>query len=223
MFETLFTPAGWAFSIWSLIYGGLACFTVYQFLPSQADDRVAQQVAGLFIASCMLNLGWLFAWHFLFTGLSFVFMAALVITVAEIYRRVTNRRSKRTAAYRLLVALPFRIYLGWLLVAAMANLMAMLQARGYDWLPLDQFGFALILLGVTVLLGVLALLLRHDLFLNLALVWGLVAVAFGPASTTLMLSASLAAAAILLGACAWQVVRQRNARSAAVNGGLGAG
>ena len=210
LFENMFTPAGWAFSIWSLIYLGLTCFTLYQFLPSQANDRVVQQVAVLFTASCLLNVAWLFAWHNLWIGVSFIIMLALLACVAFIHWRVSSRAQDRTLAHRLMVALPFRIYLGWLLVATMANFMAWQVARGADWAPLGEAGHTLVLFAITVVLGVIALLLRHDLFLNLVLIWALVAVAFGPAASGLTMAGALVAVALIIAAIVWQVLRRRD-------------
>ncbi len=209
MFQNLFTPAGWAFSIWSVIYIGLAAFTLYQFLPSQADDRVAHQVAILFTVSSLLNLSWLLAWHFLWIGLSMVIMLALVITVALIYLRVTSRKVDRTLAHRLMVALPFRLYLGWLIVATLANLAALLTARGWDWAPFGETGFALVLVGVAAIVGLLALLLKRDHFVILPVAWGLVAVATAPGQPTVLLIGGLLAAALLLAIAIWQIWRRR--------------
>lgn len=209
MFENMFTPAGWAFSIWSVIYAGLAAFTLYQFLPSQADSPVARQTALLFTFSCLFNIAWLLSWHFLAIPLSFGFMLALLATLILIYLRVTRRRPNHTVAYGLMVALPFRLYLGWIIVATSANLMALLTARDWDFAPFGETGFVLLLAGVTVMAGLLALFTRKELFVNLVLIWGLVAVAFGPASTSQIMVGSLAGAAILLAAVVWTVVRGR--------------
>ena len=36
-YPTVLTPAGYAFSIWGLIYVGLIAFTIYQLLPSRLE------------------------------------------------------------------------------------------------------------------------------------------------------------------------------------------
>ena len=52
-YPTILTPAGYAFSIWSLIYLGMAAFSVYQFLP--ANLVRFRPVRSLYIFSCLLN------------------------------------------------------------------------------------------------------------------------------------------------------------------------
>ncbi len=209
MYQNLFTPAGFTFSIWSVIYAGLVAFTLYQFLPSQADNRVVQRVAVLFIISCLLNVGWLLAWHFLWIGFSVVLMALLLLTLIVVYLQVTGRAKERTPAYRLMVALPFRLYLGWISVATMANVSAYLVSTGWTGGPLSETGWALSLMGAVVILGLLALWTRRDLFFTLVLVWGLAGIAAGQAHETAVLIGGIAAALLLLAATVYFVIKQR--------------
>lgn len=209
MYQNLFTPAGFTFSIWSVIYVGLIAFTLYQFLPSQADDRVAQRVAVLFIISCLLNLSWLLAWHFLWIGLSVVLMGLLLLTLILVYVQVSGRANGRTLAYRLMVALPFRLYLGWISVATMANVSAYLVSTGWTGGPLSETGWALTLMGAVVVLGLLALWTRRDLFFTLVLVWGLAGVAAGQAHETPVLIGGIVAALLLLAATVYSIIRRR--------------
>lgn len=211
MYANLFTPAGFTFSIWSVIYAGLIAFTLYQFLPSQANSKVVQRVAVLFIVSCLLNLSWLLAWHFLWIGVSVILMVLLLLTLIAIYVQVTRRDRDRTLAHRLMVALPFRLYLGWITVATIANISAYLTSTGWDGAPLGEVGWALLLLGATVVLGLLALWTRRDLFYALVLVWGLAGVAVGQAQETAVLIGGIIAAALLLAATVYTIIRGRAA------------
>src|SRR6185436_13362776 len=58
---TIITPAGYAFSIWSLIYVGLIAFSVYQALPANLSRFRVQR--NLYIVSCLLNCAWIYFWH----------------------------------------------------------------------------------------------------------------------------------------------------------------
>ena len=40
----LFTPSGYVFSIWSLIYLGLIVFTIYQILPARRDGELVNRI-----------------------------------------------------------------------------------------------------------------------------------------------------------------------------------
>src|SRR5688572_30707091 len=60
-YPTPITPAGYAFSIWSLIYVGLIAFSIYQLLPKNAARF--RNVRSLYILTCALNCGWIYMWH----------------------------------------------------------------------------------------------------------------------------------------------------------------
>jgi len=53
---TLITPAGYVFSIWSVIYILLAIFVVFQLLPGERRRELREKVGWLFVASSILNI-----------------------------------------------------------------------------------------------------------------------------------------------------------------------
>ncbi|MGZ8551175.1 MAG: hypothetical protein ACXWV2_10960, partial [Chitinophagaceae bacterium] len=56
--QNLFTPAGYAFSIWGLIYLGLFAFVIYQgrsLFTKTADDRIVLKIGWWFVVSCLSN------------------------------------------------------------------------------------------------------------------------------------------------------------------------
>ena len=61
MYPVLLTPSGYAFSIWGLIYLLLAGFVVYQFLPSSWKRDSITRLGYWFLASCVFNVAWIFA------------------------------------------------------------------------------------------------------------------------------------------------------------------
>src|SRR5699024_2789607 len=62
-YDTLFTPAGYAFSIWSLIYLMLVGFVIYQALSlfkfkKVKNDDFVLQIGWWFIITCICNCLW---------------------------------------------------------------------------------------------------------------------------------------------------------------------
>ena len=45
--KNYFTPAGYVFSIWGLIYLGLIAFAIYQVLPAQRDNPLLKRIGYL--------------------------------------------------------------------------------------------------------------------------------------------------------------------------------
>ena len=76
-FDILFTPAGYVFSIWGLIYTMLIVFSIVQVLPSYQRPEVAA-ARPWYLLSAAGNMSWIFAWHYELIPLSLVFMLALL-------------------------------------------------------------------------------------------------------------------------------------------------
>ncbi|MDG0812191.1 TspO/MBR family protein [Cohnella rhizosphaerae] len=104
---TLVTPAGYAFSIWSVIYLLTLGYVVAAFLPSRRGDKTMGATAPWFFASCLFNVGWLFVWHSeRYTASAFV-IVGLLLTLVGAY--LSSRPAARVAHDRagfFLIALP---------------------------------------------------------------------------------------------------------------------
>src|SRR5690625_45326 len=89
-YQSLFTPAGYAFSIWSLIYLGLFAFVIYQgrsLVKKEADDEVVFQIGWWFVITSIANIFWLLAWLYEYIGLSVLIMILLLFGLTMIILR----------------------------------------------------------------------------------------------------------------------------------------
>ncbi len=89
-YPTLFTPAGYTFSVWGVIYLLLAGFVIYQALPRSASNPRLVAARPLFVLSSVLNALWLVSWHALAITVSELLMvsaAALLGLLAAVTRR----------------------------------------------------------------------------------------------------------------------------------------
>ncbi len=66
LYESYFTPAGFTFAIWGVIYTGLLLYAIYQALPARRDEARLAGIGRLFVVNSLLNCAWLFAWHWQF-------------------------------------------------------------------------------------------------------------------------------------------------------------
>ena len=128
---TLIAPAGPAFAIWTPIYLGLAGFTVFQWRPTQTADPRHRAIGWLAAASMVLNAAWLLVTQQDWIWASVVVMAALVVTLGLLVRRLEENPSYGHGE-TVLVDGTFGLYLGWVAVAACANVTAALVASGVD-------------------------------------------------------------------------------------------
>ena len=91
-FQVYFVPAGYVFSIWSIIYIGWIAFLIFQFLPSQKENPRLRRLGYLFALSNVANAAWLFCWHYNQFGLSVLVMLTLLgLLIASYLRLDVNR------------------------------------------------------------------------------------------------------------------------------------
>lgn len=206
---TLLAPGGPAFSIWSLIYVGLAAYTVWQWLPSQWTAERARATGWLAGASMGLNGAWLLVTQVGLIWISVAVIAALVVVLGLLMDRVTAHPAAGTAD-RVVIDGTFGAYLGWVCVAACANVAAAGVSSGWSVGPFADQLLAVAVLAVAAGVGVL-LAKRHGGRLALAAAsgWGLAWIAIArltdqPSSTMVGLAAAVAAALVLGAAWAFR-------------------
>ena len=126
-YANLFTPAGLTFSIWGLICLLLTAFVVYGWVAARGDrDSFSGGVGPWFFVSCLANSGWILAWHYRLLPLSLVLMLVLLGSLLAVYLRLGIGLTGVSRHERLLVHLPFSVYLGWITVATIANVAVLL-------------------------------------------------------------------------------------------------
>ncbi len=198
---TLLAPLGPAFSIWSVIYLGLAAYTVVQWLPSRTSDPRFRATGGLAAISMVLNAAWLLVTQQGWLWASVVVILALVITLGLLVQRLAPANNTLD---HLVVDGTFGLYLGWVAVATCANITATLVESGVDLGRTANQIVAVLVIAVAV--GVIAVVLRQTgrrLAVALAAAWGLAWIAVGrltdqPNSTIVGVAAAIAAAVVLL-------------------------
>lgn len=84
---TLLTPAGPAFSIWSLIYLGLIAYTAWQWRPSTGTR--ASGIAWLAAASMVLNAAWILVTQVGWIWASVAVILALAVVLGLLLRRLS--------------------------------------------------------------------------------------------------------------------------------------
>jgi benzodiazapine receptor len=177
LYFTLVTPAGYVFSIWGVIYTLLLFFVVFQALPSQRDKPFLKQINVLLVLSGVLNVVWLFLWHYDQIVLSVVLMFALLATLIAVYLRLGIGKISVTLKERVFVHLPFSVYLGWITVASIANVASALVAIKWDGFGLANDVWAVVVIVVALIITLAVIATRRDVAYSLVLVWALVGIA----------------------------------------------
>jgi benzodiazapine receptor len=184
----LFTPSGYAFSIWGVIYLLLIAFVVYQLLPAQRNAPFLKRINYWFVISCVCNCLWLFLWHYEQFVLTMLVMCGLLASLIIIYQRLGIGRHRGIRQEQLLVNLPFSVYLGWISVATIANCAIVLYTLNIDSLGLNPVVFTLVLLIIATTSGIAVILTRSDIAYPLVIVWALIAIAVRHWQTLLVIA-----------------------------------
>jgi hypothetical protein len=196
--KSLFTPAGYAFSIWGLIYLLLLGFSIYQgrslFKKGKENDFVGK-IGVWFIISCIANCFWVFSWIYGCTGLSCVFIFLLLVSLLKIVINLNINFNKVSTLKFTFLYLPFIIYSGWVTVASVANVSSYLVKIGWNGFGLSDEIWTIIMIIIAVIINTLILFKRNMSAFALVGSWALIAigVANQTKQTTVAFTAFIAA------------------------------
>ncbi len=190
-YETVITPAGYAFSIWSLIYLGMLAFSIYQALPSNVLRF--RPVRSLYIATCVFNCAWIYFWHCDQIGICLWLIVGLLLTLLGML--VLVRRSGGNALF---TTAPFGVYAGWVTAATLVNFAIFLKYIGIELSPTAWNA-----LGVSIFIvaAVLAFVVRWQIenyIYPLAVAWAATAIAVKQSGNTAIVIAAAVCTVICL-------------------------
>lgn len=199
---TLLAPARPAFMIWSVIYAGLVVWAVRQALPGRATDPRERATGWLLLASMLGNAAWLAVVQTGLLGLSVPVIAGLLAVLVALVLTL-RRRPPGSTTDAVVMDGTAGLYLGWVCVATVANVAAVLADAGVRDLGLGAEPWAVIILAVTAVIGVaLAVRTRGRLAIAAAIAWGLAWIAVAratgePASIATAVAAGVAASVVV--------------------------
>jgi hypothetical protein len=164
-YDLPFTPAGYAFAIWSLIYLGLSAFAVAQAVPSRWPSSRVDVIRPAYVFSSVANGAWLWFWHHEALLASLAVMALLLGSLAVIYRALAATPAA-TGAEGWWLDRALRLYCAWITVATLVNLAVVLAAGGVPGLDRDPVLLSQLMIAATFAVGVFVYRrLRDPLFL----------------------------------------------------------
>ena len=158
----LFVPAGLTFSIWGVIYLLVALFCIIQFRA--ANEAAVENIGWLFSVSCLLNASWIVAWHYQRLPLSLMIMLLLLTTLIYINMLIRDIQPG-------IIKAAFGIYLGWICIATIANVTAVLVSYGWNGFGISEVAWTIIMIAAGVLIVSVTLLRLDNPFIGLSVVW----------------------------------------------------
>lgn len=150
MYENLLAPAGGTFSIWGIIYIGMALFLALPFFKrlTMTDEKFYyRKLMPIFIGWEVCNLIWTITWNNDIILLSLITIMAYCLVLINLVKTIDKNKdfSKR---YKYFVTFPAGLHAGWLIFATFTNIMVLLVKEA-----INPYGFV----GVIITLVLMAL------------------------------------------------------------------
>ena len=175
----LFTPAGYAFAIWGLIFLALLAYGIFQVRRAYSGEKgndFVEQTGYWFLIANLLNCAWVFAFAYDHTGLSVLIMLGILFSLLKI---VVNTNMERWDAPIEIIAFvwwPICLYSGWIAVATIANFAAFFSKIGWNGAPLSEVTWTVIMIGIATLLNLFMIRTRNMREFALVGIWALMAI-----------------------------------------------
>lgn len=203
-YPTFFTPADYAFSIWSIIYLGLLAFGIYQVLPSQQQHPRWRRLDYWVVLNCAATCAWLLLWSYDLITLSVAAMLLMLLSLIAIHNVLEIGKTQVSSAETWLARVPFSIYLGWITVTTIANVAVAFSKLKWSGWGISPEVWAVLLTLAS--LGIVAMICLGfaDTAYTLGIVWAYVGIAVKYVNVptvfrSSMLAALLAISLLLMG------------------------
>jgi hypothetical protein len=178
-YPNAFVPAGFTFSIWGVIYLLLLSYTIgftYYTLKQEQNPKafaLIERINIYFLLTCVFNMSWIVAWHYLQIELSLVIMLLFLITLIQLFLKSNTIARDLTLTQRFILQTPFIVYLGWISVATIANTTALLVAYKWTALCIAPVYWSASMILIALLLAVWMLLKFKAVPFALVVTWAL--------------------------------------------------
>ena len=202
-YPNLFTPPGYVFIIWGVIYVLAVVFMLYQARPSQRKEAYLGEIGFLYLGSAIINIVWLFLFHYSYGVPSlFIFSVAdivlLLIVLILIYMRIGIGKKEVSRNQKIAVHLPISVYLGWISLATIAAIASALNVliSGIPMAAQELWTAAMI--TVALVLSLLMLRRKRDFAFGIVVVWASVGIAIKQSAIPIIFYTALATAILIV-------------------------
>lgn len=209
---TYFTPAGYTFLVWNVIFLGVIAYAIYQLLPGQAERAVHQQIGGWAIAANVGNGLWPIVWGAggikgtegfqpMFHVLSGLIIVGILFSLTMIFIRMRQMQPQFSTRDKWLIQAPYSAFFAWLNIATVANFTGILVALDIQPGEAGAYWSVLMIVVATVLTSGLILYnrgLTGTIAFTAVIVWAFVGVAAGNAEQSSLVGIAAIIAAMIV-------------------------
>lgn len=191
--QSIIQPAGFAFSIWGLIYILLLIWIIRLFFQKDWENTAVYHLKYWPIINFLLNGIWIIVFTQQLMLLSVIVIFALLITLIIMHMLISK------ADYHWFDRLPLSIYFSWVTVASIVNAFAFTNSNNVEGLlGMTELTWTIIMLAAAALIGVITALYFKDWLYPLVLIWPFFGIYTENNSDYMSLDITLLAASIAL-------------------------
>jgi hypothetical protein len=204
-YNSLFVPAGYAFSIWGIIYLASLAYGIVQLLPRQRNNMVYNRLNPVFILLNTAGMLWISVFRHELITLSVLFIVLMLVCAMVLFVRSHNSIIHSTSYW---LTVPLSLYMGWLSVATLSNIAAWLVSLRFEVESISPTTWVLILVAVTTILTIIISIRYADAVFPLVIAWAIWALRIELQNKQANNTAVLAALVVTLlsvVACIWAI------------------
>lgn len=176
--ETPVIPAGYAFSIWGLIFFFSLSYAIYQALPSKRNNELLRSIGFWTAGAFLFNT----IWEVVAQAITFNWPTAVIIIFILIFSlgallRLLKFKSKLSKTEKWLVWVPVGVLAGWVSAATFANISSVLNQLEFGYFGMGETNFSIGMICIAALFASSVLYkTKGDVLYGLTIIWALVAI-----------------------------------------------
>ena len=138
-------------------------------------------------------------------------MLSLLGLLITSYLRLGVNQSAAVGGERWAIDIPFSVYLGWITVATVANITSWLYSVEWTGLGIAPQTWAIIMIAVAAVVGLLMAITRKDAAYLFVLVWSFAGIAVKQVSAPNVVTAAWVGTVLMLVLAAYSLMRRKTA------------
>lgn len=198
-YDTLFAPAGYAFTIWLVIFLLCIAFVIRQWTQLRKGmPQVTERTGPWFLVANLANIAWLYCWLTEQLALSVIVIMILLVALCIMAVRLRLELDDEPVFTIFFTWWPIAIYLGWILVATIACIAAWLVSIRWHGAPLNETAWTIIVMAIATGLYLLLIQKRNLRETAAVGVWAFVAIAVRQWNGPVAIAAGVASIVLLI-------------------------
>lgn len=178
-YNSLFTPAGFTFGIWGVIYTALLISCIYHIIIAFGKDvlheanKDVEKMGALLVLNNLGAVAWLVAWTNNMIGLALILIVVQLVSLISIHLSLAIRKTGKSWTGAWFTEIPLTIYFSWITIATIANVATYLVFAGWDGWGVSAINWTVIMITVAIVLTAVVIISRKSPVYGLVTMWAL--------------------------------------------------